>query len=198
MARLFCGPDTSPWVPIEFHSPQATAATFFEAVRRNAPNEIYRCLSAEFKQQQGLDGMVVTAAWDKLAAATPGLHLLGYAALPAAPERATESAVRYAILAEGVAIQLDLVREEYWEVRYRGSDGRTREASARITEAEWAALVQATAAEPDPVDDMPQARVSLAGKTTVHPGAGALTERQIETLAVGREWKINAISVAQK
>ena len=34
MARVFCGPDTSPWVPISYETSRATLATFLEAVRR--------------------------------------------------------------------------------------------------------------------------------------------------------------------
>lgn len=197
MARLFCGPDKGPWVTVAHDSPQATVATFLEAVRRDDPQQVYRCLSESLCKERGLDGMVVAAAWDRLREQTPGLHLLGYAKAPTQPLRRDATACVFVLEVEGVRITLDVVRESYWELRYLGADGRVRESSTRLDEATYRSLVRAEEVEPDPVDDLPQARVGVAGRVAVHPGAAALDVAAVERLEVGREWKIAAIA-AQK
>lgn len=198
MARLFCGPDRTPWIQAEHDTPQSTVATFLEAVRRDQPSEIYRCLSGAFCKERGLDGMVVAAAWDMLRNQTPGLHLLGYATAPSTPTRSSTAAATFELEVEGYRITLGLIRESFWELRYRGSDGRIRESSTRLDDAGYEALLRAEPTAPDPIDDLPQAEVGLAGRTVVHPGAPALSPATVERLEIGREWKISAIAVAEQ
>lgn len=197
MARILCGPDNSLWVPIAHDTPQATVSTFLEAVRRDDPQQVYRCLSYELRKERGLDGMVVTAAWDKLCEQTPGLHLLGYATVPAAPQRGDQERATFELDAEGVRVTLDLSRESYWELRYLGQDGRIRESSVRLDEAGYRELLRVAPETPDPLDDLPQARIGVNSRIAVHPGVAELSPIRIETLSIGREWKIAAIAVAK-
>ena len=197
MARLFCGPDKSEWVPIAYDSPGATVATFLEAIRRDEPGVVYGCLSDAFRKEHDLDGIVVTAAWDKLREQTPGLHLLGYAKAPKEPARATANSASFAIEAEGVIVRIDLVRESFWELRYLGADGKPRETSTRLDPSQADAMLRTSEAEPDPIDDLPQSNVSIHPRVTVHPGTAALRPGSIERLGIGREWKIQAIAVSQ-
>jgi hypothetical protein len=197
MARLFCGPDTSPWVPIAHDTPQATVSTFLEAVRRDDPQQVYRCLSYSLCRERGLDGMVVAAAWDKLREQTPGLHLLGYAKAPIAPQRGDQERATFELDAEGVRVTLDLERESYWELRYLGQDGRIRESSVRLDEPGYRELLSVAPALPDPLDDLPQARIGVSGRIAVHPGVAELSSGRVESLSIGREWKIAAIAVAK-
>ena len=196
-ARLFCGPDRTPWVPIEHDTPNATLATFLEAVRRDAPDVIYGCLSAGFRRQHELDGMVVAAAWDKLREETRGLHLLGYAQTPGKPASQDAANAAFELEVEGYSVRIDLVRETYWELRYRGADGRIRETSSLLDDSAVASTVRVAAAPPDPVDDLPQAEVALAPRVAMHPGSAALDAKSVERLAMGREWKIANLRIRE-
>src|SRR5262245_6051001 len=82
LARLFCGPDRSPWVPISCETPRATLQTFLEAVRRDSPAQAYQCLARSFLERNHWDVLVLTAFWQELHRQQPGLHLFGYAELP--------------------------------------------------------------------------------------------------------------------
>ncbi len=173
-------------------------ATFLEAVRRDRPDVVYGCLSESLCKERGLDGMVMAAAWDRLREQTPGLHLLGFATVPLQAVQKGAGICVYEIQAEDTRLTFELVRENYWELRYAGTDGRVRESSTRLDEASYQALVLAEPAAPDPIDDLPQTRVGLAQRTTVHPGVHALSQSGVEGLGLGREWKIAAIAVAPK
>ena len=190
MARLFCGPDRTSWVPIAYDSPSATLATFLEAVRRDDPAKIYQCLAASFVKQHGLDGLVVNAAWERLRNEVTGLHLLGYAEVPKAPLRADDGGVTYEVTVEGVILRLDLVRQSFWELHYRGRDGKARESSTALDFDTLNGLLRIEAAEPDPVDDLPQTKIALEPRVVLHPGSPSLRLADIDRLAVGRDWQI--------
>lgn len=194
MARFFCGPDTTPWVPIAYDTPDATVRTFLEAVRRDQPNEVYRCLAPSFKAHHQLDGLLVQVAWDRLKEQVPGLHLLGYAEVPAAPSRIADGGVTYEIEVEGRVLRLDLVRQSYWELRYRGKDGKPRETSTALDFDTLNGLLRVTDKGLDPVDELPQAEVALEPRVVLHPGAPRLRLEDVDGLAVGREWKIAEIT----
>ncbi|MEQ1633317.1 MAG: hypothetical protein ABL997_13150 [Planctomycetota bacterium] len=193
MARLFCGPDRSAWVPVSYDSPAATLATFLEAVRRDDSAKVYESLAASFKAQHGLDGMVVNAAWERLRNEVTGLHLLGYAEVPNEPVQAQDGGVTYLVATEGVTIRIDLVRQSFWELQYRGRDGKPRETSAALDFDTLNGLLRVEAAEPDPEDDLPQARIALEPRLVMHPGSPSLQLSDVDRLAVGREWKIAEI-----
>jgi len=196
-ARLFCGPDRTPWVPIAHDTPQAALATFLEAVRRDAPDVVYECLSSPFRRTHGLDGLVVAAAWSKLREDNPGVHLLGYAVPPERPATSGAERAAFDLTVKGYAVRIEYVRETFWELRYRGTDGRIRETSTLLDDAAVASTVRVDVADPDPVDDLPQASVAIAPRVAMHPGAGRLEARSIERIAVGREWKISALAIRE-
>lgn len=197
MARFFCGPDTSPWVPIAYDSAEATLRTFLEAVRRNQPSVVYGCLSPGFKRQHGLDGLLVQAAWERLEAQVPGLHLLGYAEVPKEPQQRQDGGVSYELVVEGQALRIDLVRQSYWELRYRGRDGRPRETSTALDHDTLNGVVRVTDKGLDPVDELPQAEIALEPRVVLHPGTPKLRLEDVDELTVGREWKIAEIVTRQ-
>lgn len=45
LSRLFCGPDKSPWVPIDYSTPEATVRVLLEAIRRDEPSVVYESLA---------------------------------------------------------------------------------------------------------------------------------------------------------
>ena len=77
LARLFCGPDDSEWVQIDYRTPRAGLATFMEAVRRDDCRVIYDSLAETFKQRHSLGLFEGCLFWERLKEAQSGLHLLG-------------------------------------------------------------------------------------------------------------------------
>jgi len=190
LARFFCGPDTSPWVAIEYGSPRATLATFLEAVRRDDPYRVYCCLSAGYIARHDLDYAVVNAFWDRLRADVPGLHMLGYAVVPERPLRQQDHGVTYAIEVEGRTLQIDLVRETYWLVRYRDQEGKQSAPGGTLEGDTLNGVVQVSPAEPDP-DERPQSRITLLHPLLVpHAGLDTLRLDDVDQITLGREWKI--------
>lgn len=192
MARLFCGPDRTPWVPIAHDTARATLATFLEAVRRDDPLRVYQCLAPSYIRANDLDYQLVTAFWERLCREVPA-HMLGYAELPAAPIRIQDDGVTYAIEIEGRVLHIDLVRQSFWEVRYRAPDGSPRETSRNLDFASLNGFVAVTPQPEDPADGTPRSRVMLRPLEVEHPATKALRLEDVDSVTVGREWKIAAI-----
>lgn len=196
MARLFCGPDQSPWVQVSHATPAATLATFLEGIRRDDRDRVYDCLAQSYLRTHGLDRLVANAAWQRLHDEVPGLHLLGYATVPAAPLRQQDGGCTYAIEVEGKVLTIDLVRQSYWEVRYRAADGTEKHPGATLDFDSLNGLVAVAKAADDP-DGMPQASVAVAPLRFVLPGQDELRLAEVDAVAVGREWKIANIALPQ-
>jgi hypothetical protein len=120
LARLFCGPDRSPWVSVDFQSPELAVRTFLEALRRDNATVAYECLSESFRTRLGIDESMTRLIWPKIREQNPGLHLAGYADV-AAPTIDPKNPDRAGVLlnVEGTEIGLNLVRQFHWEVRYQ-------------------------------------------------------------------------------
>ena len=190
LAQFFCGPDKSPWVPIEYGSPRATLATFLEAVRRDDPFRVYCCLSAGYIARRDLDYQLVNAFWDRLRSDVPGLHMLGYATIPDRPLREQDHGVTYAIEVDGRTLQIDLVRETFWVVRYRDQDGKQSAPGGTLEGDTLNGVVQISPAEPD-ADERPQSRIALLRPLLVpHAGRDTLRLDDVDEIKLGREWKI--------
>ena len=134
VARAWCGPDETPWVSVEFRTPELAARTLLEALRRDDPQVVYDALADDLREQLGLDGLGVELAWPKIRAHYPYLHVAGYAKVPPAtvsPDGATASVV---VSLEGRRLELALVRQTYWELRYRrpGADLSPEQRDARV------------------------------------------------------------------
>ncbi|MGE3174526.1 MAG: hypothetical protein AB7O97_17985 [Planctomycetota bacterium] len=190
MARLFCGPDKSDWVPIAFDSPRATLTTFLEAVRRDDPGVVYSCLAGSFRRAHDFDAAMLTAGWERLRQEVTGLHLLGYATVPAQPTVQQDRGVSYELEVEGHRLRIDLVRESYWEVRYRDPAGEVRETSRGLDDT-LNGLVQVMADGEDPAEGTPRSRLLAAVRGVEHPYIDRLRLEDVDLLAIGREWKIS-------
>lgn len=118
MARLFCGPDRTPWISIDFRSPEHTTRTLLEALRRDDAEVVYACLSDAYRRRLRVDQMSIQLAWQKVRDQVPGLHLAGYAEVPEPTCRDRDHAF-VAIDIEGHVMEVELVRECHWQVRYR-------------------------------------------------------------------------------
>lgn len=182
LARGLCGPDTSPWVSVDFASPEAAARTFLEALRRDDPEVVYACLARDCRRELGIDGVAAQLAWPRIRAEHPYLHVAGYATVPAATRRGADAAI-LRLDVEGHAVELELVRQTKWEVRYRRADGSLYEPGAPVTDLQqWVALRADDAEE----------RSTLAMQPLVfrHDGLEAVPLDAIEFAGVIREWRI--------
>ncbi len=189
MARLFCGPDRSPWVPIAYDSPRAALATFLEAARRDDAVIAYRSLSADHKarlrREHGLGGSLVAAlAWEHLKKEVP-LHLLGYAAV-GEPERRTADGATFVVAVEGHDVRIDLVRQPYWSVQFAAADGTAKEAGGFLRTLNGNARIQ-------PADEDEASRLTLDPIVFPHEGSEQVTVDQLIRAEIGCEWKVDRI-----
>ena len=109
MARLFCGPDRTKWVPVDHASPEAAVRTLLEALRRDDPEMVYLSLSTAYQQRLHLDHATAQLAWARFTEANPGLHVAGYAKVPAAVRHGADRA-SMSLSIEGHELRVHLVR----------------------------------------------------------------------------------------
>jgi len=187
LARLFCGPDTTAWVQIDYGTPTATVQTLVEAIRRDAPDVVYECLAASYRREQNLDSTTMAVVWQQLRERVPGLHLAGYAKVPVLPMLDGERAV-CELLVEGHTLRLELQREAHWEIAYRrrdGSPGRDR----RPVPAARAGLELVP--EPDSEED--RSLLRLPALPFSHEGEAEVLPRQVEQAGYVARWKVSAL-----
>lgn len=140
LARWFCGPDRSPWVSIDYRTPELATRTLLEALRRDEPEVVYASLSHGYRDRLGLDQATTVLAWQRVRADNPGLHVAGYAEVPTATATGPDRA-RVALRIEGRRVDIDLVRQRKWEVRWRRPSGTLAEPGANLPSfAAWAAV----------------------------------------------------------
>lgn len=182
LARGLCGPDKTPWISVDFQSPEAAARTFLEALRRDDPEVVYACLARDCRAELGIDGVAAQLAWPQVRAQYPYLHVAGYAAVPPAT-RLGPDAARVRIAVEGAAVEVDLVRQTKWEVRYRRADGTLYEPGAAV--ADLGAI-----ADLAPAADEERSTLTLRPLVVRHDGLDALPADGIEFAGIVREWRI--------
>jgi len=194
LARLFCGPDKSPWVPISYDTPEATRRTCLEAIRRDGPTEVYHCLAPSYIRAQGLDNLQMTAGWERLREQVPNLHMAGYAEVPAAPTQRADGGVTYELDLYGKTLRVDLVRLAYRSVRYRDDDGQLQSAESNLEDTLNGRIrTEPAGREPDGPD---QSRIVVEPWVVVHPYYIARSEQdalpldRIDFVGIGRQWKI--------
>ncbi|MCU0863291.1 MAG: hypothetical protein MUC36_05845 [Planctomycetes bacterium] len=130
-ARFFCGPDRTPWISVDYTTPEAAARTLFEALRRDEPEVVYLSLSNDYRSRLELNSMTMQLAWPRILAQNPGLHVAGYANVPTAQRHGPDRA-SLRLDVEGHAVELQLVRQAKWEVRWRRADGSLAEPGAPV------------------------------------------------------------------
>lgn len=198
LARLFCGPDKSPWVPVAYDTPAQTLATFLEAIRRDNAREVYFCLSRSYLESLGLpSGVGFTVAWERLCAEIPHLHLAGYLPVPAQPVAQQDQGVTYELDLDGTPLRVYLARQNYLEVRYRTVDGMPRDVG-RYLDATLNGHLRLEPGEPD-IDGEPTSRLRLELPVEfTHAGVATLPLEQFDRFAIGREWKIANLSLIDR
>lgn len=188
LARLFCGPDKSEWVSVRFDTPELAVRTFLEALRRDDPSVVYKCLSEPFRAELGIDQDTAVVIWPKLRDRYPGLHVAGYAEVPDAKRVGANAAV-VDLEIEGQPFQVELIRQCQWQVRFRreGLTGPKAIGEFGKQAGNAADLLNVTPI----MDDPPMSMVSLNGRRVIHYGVEELSADSIESIVLEHTWRIN-------
>ena len=196
IARAWCGPDRTPWVSVDFHTPELAARTLLEALRRDEPAVVYDALSDELRAGLGVDGMAIEIAWPKIKAQFPYLHVAGYAAVPDAEVAPGGDAAALTVAVEGQRLRLDLVRQTYWELRYRrpGSDLTPAQREARVGR-RLDGLADAVRIELDVEAEDDRSSVSLTPQSAAHFGVDEIPVENVEALGVFHQWKVRKLTL---
>jgi hypothetical protein len=188
LSRLFCGPDKSPWVPIDYSTPTSTVRVLLEAIRRDDPNVVYDCLAQEYCVRMKLDGQLAAIAWQRLRDEVPGLHLVGYAEVPP-PVRVADNGATFILEVHGQHLRIDLVRESVQSLTYWNPVlGEAQHISRPVLS--WNTLASITSVE-DPDRDL--SRIDLQPLTFEHDGLGAIPLEHIQDLSLVRRWTLSGI-----
>jgi hypothetical protein len=188
LARLFCGPDTSPWVHRSFRTSREALATFLEAVRREDKGVIYECLGDRLKESLGLTGRIeVDFAYEKLKEQVTGLHLLGYARVEkvmGGTERGTRrGAVEYVIEAEGQRLVATFGEYTWWTVWVDEVD-EDGERKPQPYGGSMPGLERSVGIDPE--RGMLRLQITSSSLPTT-------TEEHLREVAVGIEWKLDGL-----
>lgn len=205
MARLFCGPDTSPWVSVDFRTPELAVRTFLEALRRDDPEVLYQALSTRLRAELGVNGGRTQMIWPKIKEQYSGLHMAGYAEIPpierrddAQPNRAgvRRQWAFVTIDVEGTKLPLRLVRECFWEVRWTrseqafGAPMRNGVKGDLIPNDDAASFLLTKTIEPDEYSI--QSVITVGSMTVPHNDRAMIAGRDIESAGIERKWKIDS------
>lgn len=202
LARLFCGPDRSEWVQIDYSTPANTVRVLLEAIRRDNPQIVYETLADEFRARLKLDSTSAQVAWQQLKDQTPGLHLVGYAEVPA-PVRWADDGATFVLDVEGRSLRIDLVRESYWELAYRRPPEPTSAGApppqGTLGEARRRLVSWNTLARIEPIDDPDhdRSRIVLEPVAFEHDGMVEVPLESIERVALVRRWKVANLRLAE-
>lgn len=191
LARLLCGPDRTEWVSVAFDQPERTLATLLAAIRRDRADVIYQCLGEDYKKQQGVDGLVMEAAWTKLKAQVPGIHLAGYAKIPP-PSQRTDAGATFDLDVEGNRLTVELVRQWRVTVVYR-RDGGVRSPGQYVSSIE--PFLQVAAVDSNDPGSQDRSRITLKQPVVFsHPGLDQVSVDQIDRLELCCDWKVARLS----
>lgn len=186
LARLFCGPDDSRWVSVSYDTPRDGVATLLEAIRRDAPDVVYSCLSAGFRRANNLDSVAAQIAWERLKEQVPGLHLAGYAEIP--EPRLADNGATFVIDVEGYRLQIDLVRESYRQLVYSRPNGTLGESRVPLQSFNTVAQIERIADE-----DFDRSRMTLRPIEFEHEGLDEVPLAAIQRAGLIRHWKVAAL-----
>ena len=192
IARAWCGPDKAPWVSVDFRTPELATRTLLEALRRDEPQVVYDALSDELRAELGVDGMGIELAWPKIKQQHPYLHVAGYAKVISlrGPGRDDLDRQTVTLELEGQGLQLDLVRQAYWELRYQrpGLDLSPQQRDARVGRRLDAV---ANAVNIERSADVDRSLVKLLPQPAAHYGVDAIPVANVESVSVYHAWKVS-------
>lgn len=189
LSRLLCGADRTPWISERYDTPRHTLQTLFEALRRDDPDTLAKCLDLGYRRRLVGTGdtLVLRVLWDRFRAENPYLHVAGYTdvpeVVPSSPDRAT-----VALEVAGEPVAIDLTRVTVWEVRYDLPDAPRAEIGGTV--ASFAERAELTRREGSDHDDY---ELRLAPFVFPHYGFEPLPLAAIEHAALTTRWFVTDI-----
>ncbi len=199
VARLFCGPDRSPWVSVNFETPEQTVQTFLEALRRDHPEVAYQCLAKSFRKELEIDQFTVNLAWAKIREQIPGLHLAGYATVPEIQIDWTNGSGIVVIDVEGYPLTIRLIRETSWEVRYRrvGESLKPEQLHAHWGKSIKEGIQGAVTVTADEENDR-MSKVTLLPRSVTHYGVDEIPVENVDFIGLQRSWHISGLMMPSR
>lgn len=183
LARVFCGPDRSAWVPQDFDTPRHTGQTFFEALRREDPEVLFLCLAPTYRHRLGItDSMVARLAWERFREQNPYLHVAGYTEVPE-PSRLDPDHATVIVDAVGEPVEIDFVRLAQWELRFQVPGGPPLEEGGYLRS--FAERAQVAVLEGEE-----RSKVRVDPFEFAHDGVEQVPLEAIDHLALTRTWRI--------
>lgn len=198
VARLFCGPDTSEWVSVDYTSPELAVRTFLEALRRDNATVIYEALSQNYRQDLGIDEGMSRLAWPKIREQNPGLHLAGYAEVPEAtmaPGNLNLATMELDV--EGTKILLRLRRECQWSIRFRRPGNVPASIKHGYTGMPVADIATVLTVQPV-ADDAEESNVIIKPLYLPHPRIDEIPASHIDFAGVEQTWRIDGLTMLQE
>lgn len=188
VARWLCGPDASDWVSVSFLTSDEAVRTVLEAIRRDQPDVVSLSLSQDFKARNRLDGMTARLAFQQLKEQNPGLHVAGYATVPAAVDLGPARR-GYRLEVHGYELELEVVRAAYWSVTYERERGRG-EAGAYLGSLQETVTIEAA-------EDGTGQVLRLVPLTFPLVGFEAIRPEQVIRAEAGHEWKVDRLAIRE-
>src|SRR5436190_6065004 len=192
LARFFCGPDRTEWVSVDRATPEDAVKTLLESLRRSNPQILYDSLSDRYRDQLGVTGLIVTVGWEKFCEANPGLHVAGYAQVPA-PTVLTDDRAEFTLDVEGTKVDVRVVRQLRARVTYRSDNGAQLDKSDPLTRFAEVAMI---APEPGLPEGKERSRLTMT-LTVRHPYADEVPLSRIDAAGIETVWKIDDIHTQQ-
>lgn len=192
LSRLFCGPDKSPWVPIDYSTPEATVRVLLEAIRRDEPSVVYESLAQEYCSRMKLDGVTAALAWQRLRDEVPGLHVVGYAEVPP-PVRIADHGATFELAVEGRKLRIDVVRESTLTLTYWNPVLKQTQRIARQV-VSWNTLASITGLDHA---DQDLSKFELKPVQFEHEGLPEVPLEHVQNVALQRSWKVSGITMLQ-
>ena len=186
MARLFCGPDRSPWISIDYATPEAAVRTFLEALRRDEPTVVYQAISRAFREHLELDQATLLLAWPQVKAKNPYLHVAGYAEVPPAARNGDFAQLELSI--EGRRLRVEVLRQKKWEVRYPIASGAVLTPGRHVT----------TFAGNATIDENELGTKATLRIVPIEFGKGvddAVPLEEVQFAGLVAEWKVNKVTL---
>ena len=191
LARLFCGPDRSDWISVDYRTPELAVRTLLEAFRRDDPQIVYLSISNGFRKRLGVDALTAELAWPKIREQNPGLHLAGYAEVPTPTLRGLDRA-DVVLDIEGNRVELRLVRQSYWEVRYRRPGGGDGDEPAAVGRPIPSFVGFADVAFVEDADD-DESKITIEPLTFQHYNLDEVPLANVEFAGLFRRWKVEGL-----
>lgn len=199
IARAWCGPDKSPWISVEFRTPELATRTLLEALRRDEPEVVYDALSDDLRNELGINGMALELAWTRIKEQYPYLHVAGYADVPAAAISPKGTTATITVTVEGNPLEVGLVRQTYWELRYQrpGEDLTPEQRDARVGR-RLDNLAGTVEIQIDAEAEDDRSFVSLKPQSAAHFGVDEIPVANVDSLGVFHAWKVRTLTLLEQ